>query len=117
MPQEDSADFPELFALTSMEKSVISSTSGDRISLLTTNEALEKLPLLAAGKTGYTLSAGGNLSILWSANTPSHDVLGAVILGSTQQGRFTDMVALYDTANTILQASNSLPQACRKYVI
>lgn len=114
---KDSADFPDLFAQSNTQKLSIISTDGAQVALNTTNEALEKLPLLAAGKTGYTLSAGGNLAILWNASTPSHDVIGAVVLGSTHEGRFADMVALYDTTNTILKASNALPQACRKYVI
>ena len=53
------------------------------------------------------MTAGGNLAILWSAATPRHDTVGAVVLGSTEDGRFDDMVLLYDTANAMLAEQNA----------
>ncbi len=57
-----------------------------------TNEAISQLPGLIAGKTGYTDLAGGNLAVIIDAgvNRP----IAIVVLGSTKDGRFTDVTAL-----------------------
>ena len=103
----DATAYPTLFDKTTEQSSSITSSTGVVIPLQSTNAALDKLPLLTAGKTGYTLTAGGNLAILWSAATPRHDTVGAVVLGSTEDGRFDDMVLLYDTANAMLAEQNA----------
>jgi D-alanyl-D-alanine carboxypeptidase len=59
-----------------------------------TNEALEHLPGLIASKTGYTDLAGGNLAIVFDKGIGHHFV--AVVLGSSRQGRFSDMRALME---------------------
>ena len=53
-----------------------------------TNQAINDLPGLLSSKTGYTLLAGGNLSIVFQAglNRP----IAITVLGSTQEGRFSD---------------------------
>lgn len=54
-----------------------------------TNKIIDKLPGVIASKTGYTDLAGGNLIIAFDAGL-AHPVI-AVVLGSTFDGRFTDM--------------------------
>ncbi len=49
-----------------------------------------------AGKTGYSLLAGGNLSMIFR-NKQGH-IITAVILGSTYDGRFNDMQKLINKA-------------------
>lgn len=57
-----------------------------------TNEAIHSIPGLIASKTGYTDLAGGNLAVVFDVgiNRP----LVAVVLGSTQEGRFRDIQKL-----------------------
>ena len=109
---KDTTDFPELFAVTGTQQSSITSAGGTTIPLTSTNTALDRLPLLVAGKTGYTLTAGGNLAIVWNATNAAHDSIGAVVLGSTENGRFTDMVQLYNAANAVVAAQNRQIAGC-----
>lgn len=57
-----------------------------------TDEAIGKFPGLIASKTGYTTLAGGNLAIIFDRGI-GHPVV-AVVLGSSQKGRFEDMEKL-----------------------
>lgn len=107
--QRNVKDFPGLMATSAQPSAVIRSTTGTTISLSTTNEALEKLPLLKAGKTGYTLSAGGNLSVLWDSE---EGLIGATVLGSSYPGRFSDMILIADTVRTHASAQKALPAMC-----
>ncbi len=109
---KDAADYPDLFAVTGSQEASITSEGGTVIPLTSTNEALGDLPLLVAGKTGYTLTAGGNLAIVWNAPNKAHDSIGAVVLGSTESGRFADMVKLYTAANAIVEAQNAVFPGC-----
>ena len=110
---KDSTDFPSLFSATTKANSTIVSDTGVVIPLTSTDLALEQLPLLTAGKTGYTLTAGGNLAIVWKSDRPNHDMIGATVLGSTEDGRFSDMVLLYTAANQLLAAQTSEAQSCK----
>lgn len=57
-----------------------------------TNTAVRMLPFLRGSKTGLTDLAGGNLAVAFDTG-PDHPVV-AVVLGSTEQGRFTDIEKL-----------------------
>ena len=70
----------------------IRATTGEHITAENTDEALPAIPGLILGKTGITQLAGGNLAIVFEVG-PAHPVV-AVVLHSTQQGRFADMKAL-----------------------
>jgi D-alanyl-D-alanine carboxypeptidase (penicillin-binding protein 5/6) len=61
-----------------------------------TNVVSQKIPGLIAGKTGYTELAGGNLAIVFEAK-PKHPVI-VVVLGSTYDGRFSDITTLAEAA-------------------
>ena len=52
------------------------------------------------GKTGLTDLAGGNLVVLFEAGGRRY---AAVVLGSTEEGRFSDMRQLVATTHTIAQ--------------
>jgi D-alanyl-D-alanine carboxypeptidase len=56
------------------------------------DEALGQIPGLIMGKTGFTDLAGGNLATVFDVGL-AHPVV-AVVLGSTYDGRFSDMKAL-----------------------
>ncbi len=105
-------EFPEVFIFPQTALSITSS-EGVRVELSPTNEAIKNLPLLVAGKTGYTLSAGGNLAVVWKHPFSSDSYISAVVLGSTFSGRFADITKLYTTVNTYLQYEQSLQAVCK----
>ncbi len=107
----DYRDFPEMISLSTHKEDVIEATNGRTIQLKNTDQAIDKLPLLLGSKTGYTDTAGGNLAVLW--REPSGDTLGAAVLGSTEEGRFSDMVAIHDAANAYTLGIRSLPKFCK----
>ncbi len=108
-------DFPELMSLSVRPTMTISATNGRSILLKNTDLVIDKLPLLLASKTGYTDVAGGNLAVLW--REPSGDILGASVLGSTETGRFDDMVAIHDAADNFVAGIHTLPQFCKSLSI
>jgi D-alanyl-D-alanine carboxypeptidase (penicillin-binding protein 5/6) len=83
---------PQTFSATTKGDLLLSNTEGDTTSAYNTNEALGEIPGLIMGKTGYTDLAGGNLAVVFDVGL-AHPVV-AVVLGSTQEGRFTDMKTL-----------------------
>lgn len=71
-------------------ESAIRETSQDGFShtAINTNKIVNQIPGLLISKTGYTETAGGNLAIV--ANVGLRRPLVFVVLGSSQDGRFTD---------------------------
>ncbi len=69
-----------------------------------TNYYIDEIPGLIGSKTGYTDLAGGNLVIAFNAglNRP----IVAVVLGSTQQARFTDVIKLVEETQEYVTASS-----------
>jgi D-alanyl-D-alanine carboxypeptidase len=57
-----------------------------------TNQDVEHIPNLLLSKTGFTDLAGGNLVVVYDAGI-NHPV-AIVVLGSTEEGRFTDVKTL-----------------------
>lgn len=107
---KDLRDFPELMHVSIREKDHIESQGGRVIELENTDKALKGMPLLSASKTGYTDAAGGNLAVVW--NTPSGRMVGATILGSTEEGRFTEMLSVYGRTNRYDAFMKNLPGYC-----
>lgn len=68
---------------------LLTSLDGAHTSAFNTDKALGSIPGLVMGKTGYTDLAGGNLGIVFDVG-PGRPVV-AVVLHSTQEGRFDDM--------------------------
>jgi len=87
---------PELLALTT--ETAIKEKSLDNLNhvIINTNEIVDQIPGLMAGKTGLTNLAGGNLTV--AANIGLKRPLVFVVLGSTQEGRFSDTKKLVDAA-------------------
>lgn len=56
--------------------------------VINTNKAIKQIPGVLASKTGYTDLAGGNLAVV--ANLSLARPVAIVVLGSSQDGRFTD---------------------------
>lgn len=57
-----------------------------------TNKSLTEIPNVIASKTGFTALAGGNLAVVFDAGFGKP--IAIVVLGSTTNGRFSDVVAL-----------------------
>ena len=85
------ASYPMLFAAT-REPVLTFHTNKFVYPAENTDEDLDKIANILAGKTGYTDSAGGNLAILY---TPiANKQVAIVVLGSSRDGRFSDMLEL-----------------------
>jgi D-alanyl-D-alanine carboxypeptidase len=83
---------PEVFGGTARDGLLLTSVNGGKTMAFNTNTALGSIPGLIMGKTGYTDLAGGNLAIVFDVG-PAHPIV-AVVLGSTEEGRFDDMKKL-----------------------
>ncbi len=87
---------PELLAATSERQSVITSQSDLNHVAVNTNQLAGRLPGLFASKTGFTDTAGGNLAV--AVDLGLNQPVIAVVLGSTEEGRFADIEQLINTA-------------------
>jgi D-alanyl-D-alanine carboxypeptidase (penicillin-binding protein 5/6) len=85
---------PELFTATTYAKFDISSESNIVHHVANTNSGVEHIAGFIGSKTGYTDLAGGNLVVVVDIGI-DHPVVIAV-LGSTRDGRFTDVEKLID---------------------
>lgn len=81
-----------VFAGTARNDLLLTDESGNTTEAVNTNEALGEIPGLIMGKTGFTDLAGGNLAIVFDVGL-AHPV-AAVVLGSSRDGRFSDMRSL-----------------------
>lgn len=70
-----------------------------------TNVILENIPGVIGSKTGFTDLAGGNLIVAFDAG-PIRPIIIAV-LGSTEDGRFSDMEKLVQASIRTIEASHS----------
>jgi D-alanyl-D-alanine carboxypeptidase (penicillin-binding protein 5/6) len=83
---------PSLLSATTHNSLKFDSIDGVSHLAVNTNTITQTVPGLMASKTGYTDLANGNLVIAFDVG-PMHPVIIAV-LGSTQEGRFTDIEKL-----------------------
>jgi len=92
---------PDILEFTKQSEARVYAQTGDYHDAENTNAYVEKIPGLIGSKTGYTDLAGGNLVIAFDAglNRP----IAAVVLGSTQQARFTDMLTLVEETRKYVQ--------------
>lgn len=84
-------EYPDLLEATQIQKEAIRSNVYVH-EAVNTNDSLSQIPNVIASKTGFTNMAGGNLAVVFDAgfNRP----IAIVVLGSTTNGRFADVVAL-----------------------
>lgn len=87
---------PDIFIGTTKGDVRLVSVEGAEVSARNTDEALNAIPGLVMGKTGYTDLAGGNLAVLFDIGL-SHPVV-AVVLGSSYEGRFEDIKRLVEAS-------------------
>lgn len=93
--------YPNTFEITAHKDARIVSQGDVTHSLMNTNEITGHIPGLMASKTGYTELAGGNLVVIFDIGI-GHPIV-AVVLGSTQKGRFEDMEHI---ARTVIGTNN-----------
>lgn len=91
---------PRIFAGTTKSAMSLTSMNGDSTSAYNTDVALGSIPGIIMGKTGFTDLAGGNLAVVFDVG-PAHPVV-AVVLGSTETGRFEDMKKLVSDAQAAI---------------
>ena len=93
-------EIPHILSATAKDGVLLQSSGGLVHEAYNTNVALGEIPGLIGGKTGFTDLAGGNLVVVFDVGLDRPVI--AVILGSTQDGRFSDMKKLVEaTRNTI----------------
>ncbi len=81
--------YPEVFSVTTLPEINLKSESGFPHNFKNTNITVQKIPNLVFSKTGYTDLAGGGLAIILKDRRG--DYIAATVLGSTFEGRFSDM--------------------------
>lgn len=84
---------PEILDATTKKRQAVSTTQGKLFGIPNTNQVIETLPGAEGSKTGFTDLAGGNLGVIVDV-TVGHPV-AIIVLGSTREGRFRDVTALY----------------------
>jgi D-alanyl-D-alanine carboxypeptidase len=90
-------DYPTYFEV-STRSSVTVPVSGREVTVKATGLPILDIPGIIGLKTGYTDLAGGNLVVAFDADVSRP--LIAVVLGSTQSGRFQDMRTLINAARS-----------------
>jgi D-alanyl-D-alanine carboxypeptidase (penicillin-binding protein 5/6) len=92
---------PDALALTNSNVTTIKSDSGEYHLAKNTNEVAGTIQGLIASKTGYTRLAGGNLAIAFNAGLNRPIIV--VVLGSSQEGRFSDTLDLIERTRTYIE--------------
>ncbi len=88
-------NYPQYFEISS-HSSVTVNASGRAVTAAATALPLQDIPGFIAAKTGYTDLAGGNLVMAYDIDI-NHPLI-AVVLGSTEQGRFDDIRTLVNAS-------------------
>jgi D-alanyl-D-alanine carboxypeptidase len=83
---------PDLIFDTALARKVYISDDQIKHNAVNTDTSINKIPDILASKTGFTDLAGGNLAVVFDAGF-MHPV-AVVALGSTEDGRFTDVETL-----------------------
>ncbi len=85
---------PTIAQATIETRVTIRDTEGRTHSLPNTNQGISRLPNPLLSKTGFTDLAGGNLVVVFDVGI-AHPI-AVVVLGSTREGRFSDVNTLVD---------------------
>lgn len=90
-------DHPDYLKGTDASNGTLTTTSGELVAAATA-APLGNVPGFIGGKTGFTDLAGGNLAIVFDVE-PGHPLV-AVVLGSSEVGRFDDIKMLINAARS-----------------
>lgn len=97
--------YPEVFQATIFSEMDFKSESGLVHKATNTNTIIDKIPNIIFSKTGLTTLAGGNLTVVFK-NKAGH-IIAITLLGSTKEGRFTDMEKLVEIAYNLDDGSRN----------
>ena len=88
------AKAPNIVEATTHSSVTVTTLEGRTLTQKNTNQEVPAIPGALLSKTGYTDLAGGNLAVVFDAaiNHP----IAIVVLGSTREGRFTDVDRLLE---------------------
>ncbi len=95
---------PEILENTKYPRITVTSESNFKHVGINTDIAIDQIPGIIASKTGYSDLAGGNLAVIYDAGI-NHPIV-VVILGSTYDGRFADMLELIKATNQYISLQN-----------
>lgn len=95
---------PEVFDATKLDKIAITSQSNISHKAENTNTFINSIPGLIASKTGYTDLAQGNLAVIIDPGVARP--IAIVVLGSSIEGRFTDVQTLVQKTYQYLSQGN-----------
>lgn len=95
---------PDLLSITMDETTRIYNENGDFHDASNTNRALYEIPQLRGSKTGYTILAGGNLTVVFDAGLDRPIIV--TVLGSSFTGRFSDVLSLIEATKASLTESS-----------
>jgi|SRR3989344_613833 len=90
--------YPEIFQATRVEEIELESESGFTHNFKNTNTIVSKIPNLLFSKTGFTEVAGGNLIVIF--RNKRGEEIAITLLGSTFDGRFSDMETIVNILYT-----------------
>ncbi len=93
------AVFPELASKTALKEIELYSQDGFAHKFSNTDELIEKIPIYFS-KTGYTDNAGGTLIVKTKVD---ERFVYIVVLGSTRDGRFSDVEKLYNNSAVLFE--------------
>lgn len=91
---------PDIISVTRHPELTVTSNSDISHKAINTDILTSTVKGLIAGKTGYTLLAGGNLAVAFTASN-GHTIV-ITVLGSTYDGRFKDVNWLIEASEGIL---------------
>jgi D-alanyl-D-alanine carboxypeptidase len=86
--------YPDILEPTRLPAKKFQSLDHKSITAINTNTSIGSIPGLIGSKTGYTKLAGGNLVVLFDAGLGQP--IAVSVLGSTEQGRFSDVEKLVE---------------------
>jgi D-alanyl-D-alanine carboxypeptidase (penicillin-binding protein 5/6) len=87
---------PRVLEATTFDRFTSVSTTGLRYDAVNTNKIVNQIPGIMGSKTGFTDLAGGNLAVVFDSSI-GHPVV-VVVLGSTVDGRFDDVMRLVNAS-------------------
>lgn len=89
-------EYPDVLSATVLPEKKIVGNGGFTYTAKNTNGVTSEIPGLIASKTGYETLAGGNLAVAFNAGLNRPIIV--VVLGSTKNGRFDDILKLVEAA-------------------
>lgn len=95
-------NYPHILEATRYQDLKISDLQSHNYMAENTNEIINSIPSPIASKTGYTQLAGGNLVVAFDAGLDRPIIIS--VLGSSAEGRFTDVLKLVDSTMKYLQS-------------